>query len=108
MDESSASEDHSIKTMSSDIEPRRRSLRNQKRSESSSGDSQAPHENGTREQEVQSEQNLEGLAKRRPIRFVKKIQRTESEIIDDALKPLTDDERKAWKGWCELESDPVN
>ncbi|KAF5876532.1 putative ubiquitin carboxyl-terminal hydrolase protein [Botrytis fragariae] len=48
-----------------------------------------------------------GLATSRLGRFGQNIKRSESEILDDALKPLTDDERKSWKGWCELESDPA-
>lgn len=27
--------------------------------------------------------------------------------IAETMKPLTDDEREEWKGWIELESDPV-
>ncbi|KAA8566369.1 hypothetical protein EYC84_008945 [Monilinia fructicola] len=34
-------------------------------------------------------------------------EKSESEILEEVMKPLTDDERKAWKGWCELESDPA-
>lgn len=29
------------------------------------------------------------------------------DAMDEAMKPLTDEERKNWKGWAELESDPV-
>ncbi len=28
--------------------------------------------------------------------------------VEEAMKPLTDDERRNWKGWVELESDPVS
>lgn len=28
--------------------------------------------------------------------------------LDEAMKPLTDDERRNWKGWVDLESDPVS
>jgi ubiquitin carboxyl-terminal hydrolase L5 len=28
--------------------------------------------------------------------------------IDEAMKPLTDEERRSWEGWAELESDPVS
>jgi ubiquitin carboxyl-terminal hydrolase L5 len=31
----------------------------------------------------------------------------ESDIIEKALQPLTDEERRNWPGWVELESDPV-
>ncbi|KAF7876564.1 hypothetical protein EAF04_001653 [Stromatinia cepivora] len=107
MDGPSVSEDHSAQSMVSGFEPRKRSLRNQKRSESPSGVSTDPRENGMGAQEVQSEQNSMSLATSRPGRSGKKVKRSEAKIIDDALKPLTDDERKAWKGWCELESDPA-
>ena len=30
-----------------------------------------------------------------------------SDPVQEAMKPLTEVERKAWKGWVELESDPV-
>ncbi|EKD15117.1 uncharacterized protein L3040_003681 [Drepanopeziza brunnea f. sp. 'multigermtubi'] len=30
------------------------------------------------------------------------------DTVEEALKPLTDDERRAWKGWVELESDPAH
>lgn len=30
------------------------------------------------------------------------------DLMCEAMKPLTDDERRAWKGWVELESDPVS
>jgi len=32
---------------------------------------------------------------------------TASDPVQEAMKPLTEAERKAWKGWVELESDPV-
>jgi hypothetical protein len=34
---------------------------------------------------------------------------TEDEVdaVAEAMKPLTEEERKKWKGWVELESDPV-
>ncbi len=28
--------------------------------------------------------------------------------LEDTLKPLTDEKRRSWKGWVELESDPVS
>jgi hypothetical protein len=28
--------------------------------------------------------------------------------MDEVMKPLTNEERRAWKGWVELESDPVS
>jgi ubiquitin carboxyl-terminal hydrolase L5 len=28
--------------------------------------------------------------------------------VEEAMKPLTDKERRNWKGWVELESDPVS
>lgn len=31
----------------------------------------------------------------------------ESDIVEKALEPLTDEERRNWPGWVELESDPV-
>ena len=30
------------------------------------------------------------------------------DLMYGAMKPLTDKERRAWKGWVELESDPVS
>jgi ubiquitin carboxyl-terminal hydrolase L5 len=33
---------------------------------------------------------------------------TGADPIDEAMKPLTDEERRNWKGWVELESDPVS
>ena len=32
---------------------------------------------------------------------------TGADPIEEAMKPLTDEERRNWKGWVELESDPV-
>ncbi|KAK6608195.1 ubiquitin carboxyl-terminal hydrolase, family 1 [Botrytis cinerea] len=98
-------EQRSIQSTASDVDPRRRSSRNQKRSKSPSGDYTDICENDTGTQKTQSEST--GLATNRLRRSGQNIKRSESEIIDDALKPLTDDERKAWKGWCELESDPA-
>ncbi|KAM0307136.1 hypothetical protein ACHAO8_010594 [Botrytis cinerea] len=98
-------EQRSIQSTASDVDPRRRSSRNQKRSKSPSGDYTDICENDTGTQKTQSEST--GLATNRLRRSGQNIKRSESEIIDDALKPLTDDERKAWKGWCELESDPT-
>lgn len=31
-----------------------------------------------------------------------------SDPVEEAMKPLTDEERRNWKGWVELESDPVS
>jgi ubiquitin carboxyl-terminal hydrolase L5 len=28
--------------------------------------------------------------------------------VETAMKPLTEEERRSWKGWVELESDPVS
>jgi hypothetical protein len=28
--------------------------------------------------------------------------------MEAAMKPLTDEERRSWAGWVELESDPVS
>ena len=33
---------------------------------------------------------------------------TGADPIEEAMKPLTDEERRNWKGWVELESDPVS
>jgi ubiquitin carboxyl-terminal hydrolase L5 len=30
-----------------------------------------------------------------------------SDPVEEAMKPLTEEERLSWKGWVELESDPV-
>ncbi|RAL61924.1 hypothetical protein DID88_002413 [Monilinia fructigena] len=81
MDESPVSEDDA--TISA-FQPRRLSLRNKTCSKSPSGVTTEPSENDTVTHE-----------------------KSESEIIEEVMKPLTDDERKAWKGWCELESDPA-
>ncbi|KAI9643457.1 hypothetical protein NHQ30_008076 [Ciborinia camelliae] len=107
MDDSHMSEDSLVNSVISDFEPRRRSLRNQKCSKSPSGVSTDPGESGTEAQEVQDEQSSMDLAASHARRSGKKVQKSESEIIEEAMKPLTDDERKAWKGWCELESDPA-
>lgn len=32
----------------------------------------------------------------------------ETDIVADAMEPLTDEERRNWSGWVELESDPVS
>lgn len=40
-------------------------------------------------------------------RATAKLKKSDAEVIEEALRPLTDEERNAWKGWCELESDPV-
>lgn len=58
-------------------------------------------------QEVQNGQISASPGTGRPKRSAQRIKRSEAGIIDDALKPLTDEERRAWKGWCELESDPA-
>jgi len=34
--------------------------------------------------------------------------RDEAAAVAEALKPLTNEERMKWKGWVELESDPVS
>lgn len=91
-----------------DFAPKRRSLRNQKSPESSSGVYTDPRENGIGAQDIQDGRNEKGIAPSRLKRPGKNVQKSESEIIEEAMKPLTDDERKAWKGWCELESDPVS
>ncbi|TGO51329.1 hypothetical protein BCON_0163g00100 [Botryotinia convoluta] len=105
MNGSPVSEDCSIQSTASDVGPRRRSSRNQKRSKSPSGDYTDRCGNGSGTQKIQSESM--GLATSRLRRSGQNIRRSESEILGDALKPLTDDERKSWKGWCELESDPA-
>ncbi|TGO18740.1 hypothetical protein BTUL_0008g01250 [Botrytis tulipae] len=105
MNGSPVSEDCSIQSTASDIGSRRRSSRNQKRSKSPSGDNTDRCGNGTGTQKIESESM--NLATSRLRRSGQNIKRPESEILDDALKPLTDDERKSWKGWCELESDPA-
>jgi len=33
--------------------------------------------------------------------------RASPDAMEGAMKPLTDEERRNWKGWVELESDPV-
>jgi ubiquitin carboxyl-terminal hydrolase L5 len=33
---------------------------------------------------------------------------TAPDPVEEAMKPLTDEERQHWKGWVELESDPVS
>ncbi|ESZ90661.1 hypothetical protein SBOR_8961 [Sclerotinia borealis F-4128] len=108
MDDPPKSEDFSVKSVIAadiDIEPRRRSLRNQKSSKSPSGVSMEPRENGMGSQEV--EQSSTGLATSLPRHSGKKVKKSESDLLDEAMKPLTEEERKAWKGWCELESDPA-
>ncbi|KAM3069929.1 hypothetical protein ACMFMF_008283 [Clarireedia jacksonii] len=40
-------------------------------------------------------------------RTTTKLKNPDAKVIEEALRPLTDEERNAWKGWCELESDPV-
>lgn len=105
MDESPVSEDDA--TISA-LEPRRFSLRNKKCSKSPSEVTTEPSENDTVTHEVQGEQSAMGITARRSRRSDKKVQKSESEILEEVMKPLTDDERKAWKGWCELESDPVS
>ncbi|KAB8293136.1 hypothetical protein EYC80_007488 [Monilinia laxa] len=86
---------------------RRLSLRNKTCSKSPSGVTTEPSENDTVTHEVPGEQSAMGNTARRSRHSEKKIQKPESEIIEEVMKPLTDDERKAWKGWCELESDPT-
>lgn len=33
---------------------------------------------------------------------------TAADPAEEAMKPLTNEERRSWKGWVELESDPVS
>ncbi|KAM3083382.1 hypothetical protein ACMFMG_004034 [Clarireedia jacksonii] len=40
-------------------------------------------------------------------RTTTKLKNPDAKVIEEALRPLTDEERNAWKGWCELESDPA-
>ncbi|TAQ84598.1 hypothetical protein B7494_g7083 [Chlorociboria aeruginascens] len=35
-----------------------------------------------------------------------RLDNTPDDPLDDVMKPLTDEERRAWKGWAEIESDP--
>ena len=49
------------------------------------------------------------LAKRElRIRTSEGSKATPCDPMCEAMKPLTDEERRAWKGWVELESDPVS
>lgn len=107
MDAPSVSGDYSVQSTVSDFAPRKRSLRNQRRSGSPSGVSTHLRENVMGAQEVQNGQISASPGTGRPKRSAQRIKRSEAGIIDDALKPLTDEERRAWKGWCELESDPA-
>lgn len=43
-----------------------------------------------------------GLRTRKPPAVI------EDDPLEEAMKPLTDEERRNWKGWVELESDPVS
>ncbi|EDN95091.1 hypothetical protein SS1G_10966 [Sclerotinia sclerotiorum 1980 UF-70] len=107
MDAPSVSGDYSVQSTVSDFAPRKRSLRNQRRSGSPSGVSTHLRENVMGAQEVQNGQISASPGTGRPKRSAQRIKRSEAGIIDDTLKPLTDEERRAWKGWCELESDPA-
>jgi len=44
-----------------------------------------------------------GLRKRKNVET-----KNPSDSIEDALRPLTAEERLEWKGWIEIESDPVS
>jgi hypothetical protein len=65
-----------------------------------------PCSNGTAEDGSKSVNEEPSLPKRNL-----RKRRAESTVTLDpieAMKPLTDEERRNWKGWVELESDPVS
>ena len=66
-----------------------------------------PRSNGTAEDGSKSVNEEPPLPKRNL-----RKRRAESTVtldpIEEAMKPLTDEERRNWKGWVELESDPVS
>jgi ubiquitin carboxyl-terminal hydrolase L5 len=46
--------------------------------------------------------------KRPGLRIKQTPSKSTTQPMEEAMKPLTDDERRNWKGWVELESDPVS
>ncbi|PQE32471.1 ubiquitin carboxyl-terminal hydrolase protein [Rutstroemia sp. NJR-2017a WRK4] len=90
------------------VDTRRRSSRNQSHSTSPSGESNKAL--GGRLDAVNGDhldQPSLSATGRPSRRATVKLKKPDAEVIEEALRPLTDEERNSWKGWCELESDPA-
>ncbi|PQE13305.1 hypothetical protein CJF31_00008297 [Rutstroemia sp. NJR-2017a BVV2] len=101
-------EESPVPSADSGVETKRRSSRNQSHSTSPSGGSNKAW--GGRLDAVNGDhvdQPSLSATGRPSRRATVKLKKPDAEVIEEALRPLTDEERNTWKGWCELESDPV-
>jgi hypothetical protein len=56
---------------------------------------------------VQLRRNRSKDSSRKQKKFTELAKKTDDDVVNYILKPIETKERERWKGWCEVESEPV-
>lgn len=74
----------------------------------SSRSTPGPRQTTPHESAVHEEENASPTKRTGPRRKREAPKEPNPDPMEAAMKPLTDEERRSWSGWVELESDPVS